>query len=105
MACHRPPSRVILANVMTQRRRRRAEDGPGQPPPAVTAGHGGGSQDAELDRLQRQYPQWRIWRGQATGDYWAMPPRGHPTVRDLIWASDIGELAGRLGQAEGRHGR
>jgi len=40
----------------------------------------------------------------ATGDYWAMPPRGHPTARELISAIDIGELARRLAQAEGRHG-
>lgn len=63
-----------------------------------------GNQDAELERLRRHYPQWRIWRGRATGDYWAMPPRGHPTARELISASDIGELARRLAQAEGRHG-
>jgi len=29
---------------------------------------------------------------------------GHPAVRELISASDIGELARRLGQAERRHG-
>jgi len=40
----------------------------------------------------------------ATGDYWALPPPGHPAVRELISASDIGELARRLGQAERRHG-
>jgi hypothetical protein len=68
----------------------------------VNVGPQGGNQDAELERLKRQYPQWRIWRGQATGDYWAMPPRGHPTVRGLICASDTGDLAARLAQAEGR---
>jgi hypothetical protein len=61
-------------------------------------------QDAELERLRREYPQRRIWRGRATGDYWALPPPGHPAVRELISASDVGELARRLAQAEGRHG-
>jgi hypothetical protein len=63
-----------------------------------------GNQDSDLDRLRRQYPRWRIWLGRATGDYWAMPPRDHPTARGLIGASDIGELATRLAQAEGRDG-
>jgi len=71
----------------------------------VNADPTGDNQDVELERLKRQYPQWRIWRGRATGDYWAMPPRGHPAVRDLICASDIGELAGHLAEAEGRHDR
>ena len=57
-------------------------------------------QEAELDRLRRQYPRWRIWRGRVTGDYWAMPPRDHPTARELIGASDIAELARRLARAE-----
>jgi hypothetical protein len=34
-----------------------------------------------------------------------MPPRGHPTARELINASDIGEFARRLARAEERHGR
>jgi hypothetical protein len=70
----------------------------------MNAGPGRNNQDAELERLRRQYPRWRIWRGRATGDYWAMPPRGHPIVRELISANDIGELARRLAQAEGQHG-
>jgi hypothetical protein len=70
----------------------------------MTAGHRRDDQDGELDRLRRQYPQWRIWRGRATGDYRAMPPPGHPAVRGLISSSDISELARRLAEAEGRHG-
>jgi hypothetical protein len=71
----------------------------------MTGGHGGDNQDAELERLRRQYPQWRIWRGRATGDYRALPPPGHPAVRELINASDPAELARRLAPAERRHGR
>jgi hypothetical protein len=62
-----------------------------------------GDQDAELDRLRRRYPQWRIWYGRATGDYWALPPPGHPAARELISASDIGDLARRLARAERQH--
>jgi hypothetical protein len=62
----------------------------------VAAADGGNTEDAELERLQRQYPQWRIWRGRTTGHYWAMPPRGHPTIHGLINAADIGDLADRL---------
>jgi hypothetical protein len=68
-------------------------------------GRGGDDQDGELDRLRRQYPRWRIWRGRATGDYWAMPPRDHPVLRGLIGAGDIGDLARRLAQAERRDDR
>jgi hypothetical protein len=70
----------------------------------VNASRSGDNLDAGLDRLRRQYPRWRIWRGGTTGDYWAMPPRGHPTARELISASDVGELARRLARAEERHG-
>jgi hypothetical protein len=70
----------------------------------MTADLGGDDQDAGLGWLRRQYPQWRIWRGRATGEYWAMPPASHPAVRELISASDIGELARRLAQADEQHG-
>ena len=73
----------------------------GQPAPAVNAGDSGDDQDAERERLRRRYPQWRIWRGHATGGYRAMR-RGHPTARELIGARDIGELACRVTQ--GRNG-
>ena len=41
-------------------------------------------QEAELVRLRRRFPRWRIWRGRTTGDYWAMPPRDHPAFQELI---------------------
>ena len=63
------------------------------------------SHDAELAQLRQQYPRWRIWRGRATGDYWALPPRDHPAFRELISAGDIDELAHRLARAEGRRNR
>jgi hypothetical protein len=68
----------------------------------VTSGGDAAGRDGGLDRLRRQYPRWRIWRGHTTGDYWALPPPGHPTERTLIGASDLHELARRLAQAEGR---
>jgi hypothetical protein len=60
------------------------------------------SQDAELARLRQRFPRWRIWRGRATGDYWAMPPRDHPAFRQLISAGDLRELAQRLARADAR---
>ena len=67
----------------------------------MTSGRGSGDWDRGLDRLRRQYPRWRIWHGHATGGYWALPPRDHPTVRELVSASDLDELARRLAQAGG----
>ena len=65
----------------------------------------GDPEDDKLEQLRRQYPRWSIWRGRVTGEYWAVPPRGHPAQRDLIGASDAGELAQRLAEAEGRQMR
>ena len=78
------------------------QDGSGEGSPAVTSGQSGHDRAGGLDRLRRQYPRWRIWRGQATGDYWALPPRDHPTQRGLIAAGDLTELARRLAQAGGQ---
>ena len=61
-------------------------------------------EDARLEQLRRQYPRWLIWRGSFTGDYWAMPPRGHPTRRELISARDLDELAWSLAEAGEQHG-
>jgi hypothetical protein len=69
----------------------------------VTSGWDPADRDGGLDRLRRQYPRWRIWRGRTTGGYWALPPRDHPTHRELIGASDLNELARRLAQTEARH--
>jgi hypothetical protein len=66
----------------------------------MTSGQGAGDRPGGLDRLSRWYPRWRVWRGHATGAYWALPPRDHPTQRVLISASDLDELARRLAQAE-----
>jgi hypothetical protein len=71
----------------------------------VNAGRSGDSQDAELERLRRRYPRWRIWRGRATGDYWAMPPRDHPAAGELVSASDIEELARRIARTNERPSR
>ena len=55
----------------------------------------------DLQQLRRQYPRWSIWRGRATGAYWALPPRDHPTAHALVSAADLDELARRLAAAEG----
>ena len=68
----------------------------------MTSGRSADDQDSELDRLRRQHPQWRIWRGHTTGS-WALPPRDHPTQPGLISAGDLDELAQRLAQAEHRY--
>jgi hypothetical protein len=68
---------------------------------------GTASDDKEPDplgQLEARYPRWRIWRGRASGNLWAMPPRGHPTHHDLISARNAGELAKRLADAEQRAG-
>jgi hypothetical protein len=69
----------------------------------VTGGRRGDNQDIRLRELRRQYPHWRIWRGPVTGDYWAMPPRGHRTQHHLISARDLDQLAQRLAEIEGQH--
>jgi hypothetical protein len=71
----------------------------------MNADRGEDGQEAELVRLRQQFPRWRIWRGRATGDFWAMPPRDHPAFRKLVSAGDIGELAQRIARAEGRRSR
>jgi hypothetical protein len=71
----------------------------------VSADRGGVGEDARLEQLRRQYPRWLIWRGSYTGAYWAMPPRGHPTQRELISARDLDELTLSLAEAEEWHGR
>jgi hypothetical protein len=70
----------------------------------VSATGSGAEEDARLGQLRRQYPSWLIWRGSITGDYWAMPPRGHPTRRELISARDLDQLAWSLAEAEEQHG-
>jgi hypothetical protein len=69
----------------------------------MSAGRGGAGEDAGLEQLRRQYPRWSIWRGSVTGEYWAMPPRDHPSRRELIGARDLDELAWRLAEAEGQY--
>jgi hypothetical protein len=59
----------------------------------MTVGHRRDDQDGELDRLRRQYPQWRIWRGRATGDY------------DLVLAFGQDLLAKRLRPEPGQSGQ
>jgi hypothetical protein len=76
---------------------------PGLPALSVSAGRSGAGLEAMLKQLRRRYPRWLIWRGSVTGDYWAMPPRGHPTRRELISARDLNELAQSLAEAGEQH--
>jgi hypothetical protein len=62
----------------------------------VPPGRSGHGRAGELDRLRRQYPRWRIWARPRHRDYWALPPRDHPTQRELIAAGDLNELAQRV---------
>jgi hypothetical protein len=55
----------------------------------VTASPGDG-----LDHLRAAYPGFTFWRGEHTGSYWAMPPRG-----GLISADSPAGLAERIEQA------
>ncbi|HKA98931.1 MAG TPA: hypothetical protein VKD66_21885 [Streptosporangiaceae bacterium] len=71
----------------------------------MSAAGGGDGDDIRLEQLRRLYPRWSIWRGRVTGDYWAMPPRGHATQYELITAPNAEELAQRLAEAEERHNR
>ncbi len=69
----------------------------------MNVGSSGAGWDARLEQLRRQYPRWSIWHGTITDEYWAMPPRDHPTQQDLISARDADELARRLVRADQRH--
>ena len=53
--------------------------------------------DGRLDELTRRYPGWRMWRGRATGDVWALPPRGH-RQHGLISARDADALAAKVAE-------
>jgi hypothetical protein len=70
----------------------------------VSAAGSGAGEDARLGQLRRQYPHWLIWRGSVTGEYWAMPPRGHPSRSELLSARDLNELAWILAEAEEQPG-
>jgi hypothetical protein len=62
----------------------------------LTAGPGDG-----LGGLRAAFPGWTFWRGQHTGSYWAMPPRGG----ELLSADTTDGLAERAGaHAAGRDG-
>jgi hypothetical protein len=53
--------------------------------------------DSRLDELTRRYPGWRMWRGRATGDVWALPPPGH-RQHGLISARDADALAAKVAE-------
>jgi len=57
---------------------------------------------AHLARLKVSYPAWSIWKGAATGSYWAAPPPGHPHG-ELICAPTPGELEAKLSAAGRQH--
>ncbi len=53
--------------------------------------------DSKLDDLTRRYPGWRIWRGHATGDVWALPPPGL-RHHGLVCAADADALEAKLAE-------
>jgi hypothetical protein len=53
--------------------------------------------DTRLDDLTRRYPGWRLWRGYATGDIWALPPLGLPQY-GLVSAADADTLEARIAE-------
>lgn len=53
--------------------------------------------DDRLDDLRRRYPRWRIWRGHATGNVWALPPPGR-RQHGLVSAEDADALEARVSE-------
>jgi hypothetical protein len=54
--------------------------------------------DSTLDELALRYPGWRIWRGHATGELWALPPRDH-LQRGLLSAASAEELEAKIAES------
>ena len=57
--------------------------------------------DARLDDLTRRYPGWRMWRGRATGDVWALPPLSAPQ-QGLVGAADADALEAMIAEISSR---
>jgi hypothetical protein len=57
---------------------------------------------AHLARLKVSYPQWRIWRGEQTNEYWAAPPPGHDR-QALVDAPDLPALEAKISEIERHH--
>lgn len=53
----------------------------------------------QLAALRARWPAWVIWKGTATGSWWAMPPRGG---QDLLSAGTLAQLDDMIAQAESR---
>jgi hypothetical protein len=49
-----------------------------------------------LDDLRAAHPGWTFWRGEHTGSYWAMPPRGD----HLLTADSAADLAAQVAKED-----
>jgi hypothetical protein len=54
-----------------------------------------------LARLKIEFPAWKLWKGTSTGEFWGMPPAGHPR-KHLVSAVTVEQLEERIRAAEAK---
>jgi hypothetical protein len=63
----------------------------------------GASQSDDMEQAMDRHPGFVLWHGQATGSFWAQPPKSHPD-QVLLWADSLAALEVMIAAAEGRYG-